>query len=97
MKTFSKWVDNSGKSYDQIISQMDNYDEWAPKEKDELTKEILRYEIIKEIESQDIILKSKKSKFAKYRFEYEKTKKHSKNELDRSKRVAPPVNVEVVI
>ena len=97
MKTFSKWIDNSGKSYNQIISQMDNYNEWAPKEKDEVTKEILRYEIIKEIDSQDITLKSKKAKFAKYRFEYEKTKKHSKNELDRSKRVAGPVIVDVII
>lgn len=97
MKNFSKWIHNSNKSYDTIIAQLDSYENWAPKEKDDVTGEVLKYEIVKLIESQELIVKGQKAKFTKYNFVYEKLKRHDKNESDRSKRVAPPVDVEVVI
>lgn len=86
--TFSRWTDNSGKTIDDILSNIMNYNQWIELEKDPLEAEDLKYIIEKVFnENQKIILNDTEITYNYIKYEYEKVQFGEEHNPIRSLRI----------
>ena len=88
--TLSRWTDNSGKSMEEILENMMNYQEWYIPEKDPISGENLGFFIQKMFEeNKEITLNENKIYYNYLRYEFERIRPGEEDNEMRSARIYP--------
>jgi len=86
--TLSRWTDNSGKSMEEILENMLNYENWLTPEVDPLTDDYLRYSVRKFFEENQLItLNNQEFTYNYIEYEYERVRPGEETNEMRSSRI----------
>ncbi|UAT31987.1 hypothetical protein K7T73_07140 [Bacillus badius] len=88
--TLSRWTDNSGRSMEEILTNMMDYESWISPEKDPISGENLRFHITKMFnENKVIILNDNEITYNYILYEYERVRPGEEDNEMRSSRIYP--------